>query len=484
MSRKPPSAVRAAIRWLALGLVGCCLTGCIGPVRRSISRQAMRPYADLLVIPPDYGLEPEILQIPVRGGAVLAGWRFRAERSRATVVLSTGNAGNMQLHLPQVQGFIRRGIDVVLYDFRGFGLSGGRPDLFRLVDDGVAVVRQVRAQVQGPLVLFGPSLGSVVALGVAREAPDAIDGLILESAFYPREVAGERLSGLRRLFARWFAPRSLNPGRGCARMPQPMLFLHGSRDGLTPLDGAERLYESCRAGEAVRLLWVAEFAGHSPELLGAYPESYDNLLSGFLEGVIAGGRPEQFADRFGRSAGRLDQDDRADRALRRLRRLGRLARRYVAKPDWAEEQRLQGFGPGAWLDAAETLVPELPARGVVDRLDVWLALARALEADGHLQRARAAYRTVVEAPPIQPIPLRYYDAGWWIGDQDLREGAAARLAALATDAQERRRWYRLLAESRRASASRLGRVAAWVRRHHPQADVQLNPQPRARDASP
>ncbi|MEO0972103.1 MAG: alpha/beta fold hydrolase, partial [Pseudomonadota bacterium] len=91
--------------------------------------------------------------------------------------------------------FLRRGYAVVLWDFRGFGFSSGEPDLFRLVDDAVAVVDTLPESV--PIVPYGPSLGSLVALGVAGRRPDRVMAAVLESAFVPNDVARTQLGGFR-----------------------------------------------------------------------------------------------------------------------------------------------------------------------------------------------------------------------------------------------------------------------------------------------
>ena len=81
---------------------------------------------------------------------------------------------------------------VVALDQRGHGASprGGS----YLVADYVAdAVRFVRDETAEPLVLFGHSLGAMVAAAVAAELPDRVRGIILEDP--PFHTMGNRIAG-------------------------------------------------------------------------------------------------------------------------------------------------------------------------------------------------------------------------------------------------------------------------------------------------
>lgn len=75
-------------------------------------------------------------------------------------------------------------------DLRGHGGSS-RADRYRTVDYIDDVVRFLREQIGEPAVLYGHSLGSMVAAGVAAQAPDAVQALILEDP--PFHTMGDRI---------------------------------------------------------------------------------------------------------------------------------------------------------------------------------------------------------------------------------------------------------------------------------------------------
>lgn len=65
-------------------------------------------------------------------------------------------------------------------DFRGHGLSARRPGEYLVVDyvrDALALVRNVATR---PAVVYGHSLGAMVAAAVAAEAPESVAAVVLE----------------------------------------------------------------------------------------------------------------------------------------------------------------------------------------------------------------------------------------------------------------------------------------------------------------
>lgn len=81
---------------------------------------------------------------------------------------------------------------VVALDQRGHGISP-RADHYLVTDYITDAVRFVRDEATEPLVLFGHSLGAMVAAAVAAELPDRVRGIILEDP--PFHTMGNRIAG-------------------------------------------------------------------------------------------------------------------------------------------------------------------------------------------------------------------------------------------------------------------------------------------------
>src|SRR6266540_7424338 len=65
-------------------------------------------------------------------------------------------------------------------DLRGFGRSGRVPGAYRVPDYAGDVVALLRGVADGPAVLVGHSLGAIVAIAVAADAPDLVRAAVVE----------------------------------------------------------------------------------------------------------------------------------------------------------------------------------------------------------------------------------------------------------------------------------------------------------------
>jgi pimeloyl-ACP methyl ester carboxylesterase len=69
---------------------------------------------------------------------------------------------------------------VVAADLRGHGRSGHVPDQYGLMDYVPDIISLIQHLDNGPAVLIGHSLGAMISIGVASEAPDLVRAVVLE----------------------------------------------------------------------------------------------------------------------------------------------------------------------------------------------------------------------------------------------------------------------------------------------------------------
>jgi uncharacterized protein len=201
------------------------------------------PSRALLATPQRAGLAYRDLQFEADDGERLHGWWIDARTEPlGHLLLCHGNAGNIGDRVLHAELLTAAGFDVLLFDYRGYGRSSGRPSEEGTYRDARAALGCLLEQPgvdRARVIYLGESLGGAVAVELALERPPA--GLVLLSAF-----AGVRELG--RLHYP-FVPSALVPDaypalRRIRELHTPLLVLHGDRDEIVPLSQGRALFEA------------------------------------------------------------------------------------------------------------------------------------------------------------------------------------------------------------------------------------------------
>jgi pimeloyl-ACP methyl ester carboxylesterase len=191
------------------------------------------------------GIEFSDLAIETGDGERLHGWWLpAAEPAVGHVLFLHGNAGNIGDRVPHFELLVAAGLDVLAFDYRGYGRSSGRPSEPGTYADASAALGALLARPgvdPARVVYVGESLGGAVALELAVRSPPA--GLVLQSTF-------TSIRDLARLHYR-IVPRALVPDaypslRLIPDVRARLLCLHGDRDEIVPLMYGEALFEAAR----------------------------------------------------------------------------------------------------------------------------------------------------------------------------------------------------------------------------------------------
>ncbi len=197
----------------------------------------------------------------------------------ATVVLAHGfSAHTSDPHVVAVAEMLqRRGLDVVSYDARGHGRSGGQSTLGDLEAHDVAAAVAVASLRSERVLVVGASMGAIAVLRHAAASDAAVDGVVLVSCparwSLPRNhrallAAGITRTRLGRLVASRFlgvtvCPRWTNPEPPAAligRVRVPVAVIHGDDDRFIPVSASHDLVAAA-PGEA--RLWEVPGMGHA-----------------------------------------------------------------------------------------------------------------------------------------------------------------------------------------------------------------------------
>ena len=177
-------------------------------------------------------------------GTRLHGWYLPHPNPRAVVLFCHGNAGNIT-HRAEIMAVLNEFAEtsVLMFDYRGYGRSEGKPDEEGVIADARAA-RAWLAEEAGigeqDVVLIGRSLGGAVAVDLA--AGDGARALVLESTFSSMpDVAAHHYPWLP---VRLVMRTSFNSAEKIVNYHGPLLQSHGDADTIVPYRFGRRLFDA------------------------------------------------------------------------------------------------------------------------------------------------------------------------------------------------------------------------------------------------
>ena len=222
------------------------------------------------------GVSFEDAEFQAADGTRLHGWYAHRKDARAVVLFCHGNAGNVthRAHtLAALHDLV--GASVLIFDYRGYGKSQGKP-----TEDGVlADARAARAWLAekegiatSDIVLMGRSLGGAVAVDLA--ANDGARALVLESTF--SSVADVGAYHYPWVPVRALLRTRLDAAAKIGRYHGPLLQSHSDADTVVPYRFGQRLFQA--ANEPKRFITIPD-GDHND----AQPAGYYQALIEFLD---------------------------------------------------------------------------------------------------------------------------------------------------------------------------------------------------------
>ena len=240
------------------------------------------PDPRLIASPAAVDLEFETVDITTEDDLRLSAWWIPAQQARGVLLFCHGNAGNISHRLESIRQFHQLGLSVLIFDYRGYGESQGKPSEQGTYRDVMAVWRYLTVKRRIPaesVVVFGRSLGAAVAAHLAaRVAPGAV---ILESAFTSVPDMAARLYPW--LPVRWLNRIEYPVARDIQTIQAPVLILHSPADEIIPYDMGRTLYGLAHEPKD----FVELRGGHNDGFLLTEPD-YSMAIASFLQTHLSG----------------------------------------------------------------------------------------------------------------------------------------------------------------------------------------------------
>ena len=231
--------------WLFIIVLGFVLLLC-GALYLYQKKLVFYPMCEFALTPDQIDLPYEDVYIKVTPKERIHAWYFTANipdsNAQAPVVLFChGNAGNISHRLETAEFILSLGAGILLYDYRGYGLSDGSPSEANVYADAEACYPWLVDQKGIPpenIVLFGRSIGGAVAIELARKVK--CRGVIIESSFTSAKEMAKRMFPF--IPIKYLLRYKFDSLGKIGSVMCPVLVTHSPDDEIVPFEMGQKLF--------------------------------------------------------------------------------------------------------------------------------------------------------------------------------------------------------------------------------------------------
>ena len=246
------------------------------------------PTHDEPATPAKWGFKFENVNFTSADGTPLHGWFMpaRGKKAKGTIVFSHGNAGAVGHHLGFTMWLVEGGYNVLMYDYRGFGKSGGAVDRRGMIDDVKAAFAYIGGRKDidpSRLISFGHSLGGAKSITALGETPvSGLRAIIIDGTFSSYRAMATVVGGQ---LGADLVTDELSPLGFVAKLPAvPFLVVHGTRDEVVPFAQGRSLFEKAHEPKTMFVVKEGTHGGSLVRDNGAYRKQLLAWLDASLKG--------------------------------------------------------------------------------------------------------------------------------------------------------------------------------------------------------
>jgi uncharacterized protein len=211
-------------------------------VRKLESVGVFFPKRRLNMNPSELGLNWEDAYFKTGDSVKINGWFLKNPQALSTVIFAHGNAGNMSDRMLRIKFFYDLGLNVLIFDYRGYGNSEGKPSEAGMYLDAQGAYDYLAARGDvnmKNIILYGASIGGVAVIDLAVHRPAAL--LVVESSF----TNATDMAHVHYPFVPGFVlSLKFNSFDKVKTLALPKLFIHSPEDEVVPYWIGQKLFES------------------------------------------------------------------------------------------------------------------------------------------------------------------------------------------------------------------------------------------------
>jgi len=230
------------------------------------------PTHDMSVSPSVMGLPWDDVYFKSKDNVMINGWFFKNPDALSTLIFAHGNAGNMSDRLFKVKFFYDLGLNVFIFDYRGYGKSKGRPSEAGIYLDAQGAydyLQSLGAVNMNNIILYGASLGGTVVIDLATHRKAAL--MVVESSITNAQDMAKIYYPFVPSFILSLKFDSIDKVR---QLSIPKLFIHSPEDQVVPYWIGQKLFEA--AGEPKEFLKTQ--GGHNDGSITAEPLAAEEFI--------------------------------------------------------------------------------------------------------------------------------------------------------------------------------------------------------------
>jgi hypothetical protein len=276
------------VLWITGAVLALLLLGFGGRMyaTRLMSQRALTPKALGSATPAAVAIP--FVRISVQSGdRMLIGWWVRARgdagKPAPALLFLHGNASTIADYVTLQRFFYRQGVSTMVFDYTGFGASGGTASLSNAVQDAGRVARAFFDSAGvARKVAMGSALGATVLLQAIDSVQPQVNGIVIEGVDASVKESAVRAGRLPKFIAPLVADIGNNV-TAAARVRVPTLAIQSREDSRTPFDNAMRVVAAIPSKTSLVKHWRK---GHAALIASSKVCDWQPVLAFVKSGVL------------------------------------------------------------------------------------------------------------------------------------------------------------------------------------------------------